>query len=211
MIGIVLVSHSAKLAEGLAELASQMARDVPIIPAGGLDDGGIGTSYDKVEAAVQSILDKGMGVAIYTDLGSATLTVETLLDFMDDEPIRFIEGPFVELAVAGAIAAQGGAELDALPTEDLSSATVVPTETPAQEAGYERRVVLVDPAGLHARPAAAVAECAADAQGTVLINGVEADSAMMLMGMGLKAGEEVCIQGDADDRGVIDAIAELLS
>lgn len=53
-VGIVLVSHSAKLAEGLAELAGQMAPDVRIRPAGGLaGDGGIGTDYDEVVAAVQ--------------------------------------------------------------------------------------------------------------------------------------------------------------
>ena len=54
-VGLVLVSHSAKLAEGLAELAAQMAADVTIRSAGGLEDGGIGTSYDLIETAINDL------------------------------------------------------------------------------------------------------------------------------------------------------------
>lgn len=116
-VGIVLVSHSAKLAEGLAELAQQMAHDVRILPAGGLEDGGIGTSYDLIEKAVQSLLDDGLHVAIFTDLGSATMTVNTLLDMLDDEPVRFIDAPLVEAAIGGAVVAQQGRDLDAVEKE----------------------------------------------------------------------------------------------
>lgn len=116
-VGIVIVSHSAKLAEGLAELAQQMARDVRILPAGGVEDGGIGTSYDLIEKAVQTLLDEGLHVAIFTDLGSATMTVETLLDMLDDEPVRFIDAPLVEATIGGAVVAQQGKDLAAVEKE----------------------------------------------------------------------------------------------
>jgi phosphoenolpyruvate---glycerone phosphotransferase subunit DhaM len=70
-VGIVLVSHSAALADGAAELASQVAGGaVAVIPAGGTDDGGLGTSAAKVEEAVKRA-DRGAGVLIIPDLGSA--------------------------------------------------------------------------------------------------------------------------------------------
>ena len=51
-VGLVLVSHSKELAQGLADVARQMAPSVTIVPAGGTDDGGIGTSFDLISAAV---------------------------------------------------------------------------------------------------------------------------------------------------------------
>ena len=54
-VGLVIVSHSVALADGVVELASQMAKDVPLRAAGGTDDGRIGTSYDKVSDAVTEL------------------------------------------------------------------------------------------------------------------------------------------------------------
>ncbi|MDO4909563.1 MAG: dihydroxyacetone kinase phosphoryl donor subunit DhaM [Corynebacterium sp.] len=218
-VGIVLVSHSATLAKGLAELAAQMAPAVEIIPAGGMDDGGIGTSYNKVEKAVTDLLAKKLSVAIYTDLGSATLTVETLLDFYDDEPVRFIPGPFVELTVAGAVAAQTGAKLEDLPSslpgESGSSGAPAASSQPQREdpdpiLDYSRTVTVADPSGLHARPAAHIAELAAEAIDDLTINGEEADSPMLLMGLGIKQGDSVAVAGKKDDKAVIDAIADFI-
>ena len=80
MVGIVVVSHSADLAEGLAALASQMAGpDVRIAPAGGLPDGSLGTDEDRVRAAIRAA-DQGSGVVILGDLGSAILTVRHVLE-----------------------------------------------------------------------------------------------------------------------------------
>ena len=85
-VGIVLVSHSAALAEGAAELAAQISGGtVAIIPAGGTDDGGLGTSSAKVERAVK-LADGGAGVLILPDLGSAVLTVRVLLSEPGDLP-----------------------------------------------------------------------------------------------------------------------------
>lgn len=88
-VSFVVVSHSDALARGVCELAAQMAPDVHFEAAGGTDDGRIGTSYDRVEAALEASLaavdGDGSGVIVLTDLGSATMTVESVID-MSDEP-----------------------------------------------------------------------------------------------------------------------------
>ncbi|GAA4286692.1 dihydroxyacetone kinase phosphoryl donor subunit DhaM [Georgenia daeguensis] len=112
---LVIVSHSARLAEGVVEVASQMAPDVALRAAGGTDDGGIGTSFDAVSSAVAELLgsDGVTGVTVLTDLGSATMTAESVIESLDDDDaarVTLADGPLVEGAVAGAVAAQGGAD-----------------------------------------------------------------------------------------------------
>jgi phosphoenolpyruvate---glycerone phosphotransferase subunit DhaM len=115
-VGIVLVSHSAALAEGAAELASQVAGGmVPVIPAGGTDDGGLGTSAAKVTQAIKQA-DRGAGVLIVPDLGSAVLTVRALLADPDDlpEPVDLVDAPFIEGVVAATVTAAAGADIAAV-------------------------------------------------------------------------------------------------
>ena len=115
-VGIVLVSHSAALAQGAAELAAQISGGtVAIIPAGGTDDGGLGTSSAKVERAVK-LADGGAGVLILPDLGSAVLTVRVLLSEPGDlpTPLAVADAPFVEGVVAATVAAAGGADITAV-------------------------------------------------------------------------------------------------
>jgi dihydroxyacetone kinase phosphotransfer subunit len=115
-VGIVLVSHSAALAEGAAELAAQVSGGtVAIIPAGGTDDGTLGTSAAKVERAVK-LADGGAGVVIVPDLGSAVLTVRVLLGEPGDlpTPVEVADAPFVEGVVAAAVAAAGGGTIQAV-------------------------------------------------------------------------------------------------
>lgn len=95
-VALVIVSHSVKLAEGVVELASQMARDVAFRAAGSTEDGDLGTSFDKVYGAVEELLADGHEVAILTDLGSATMTVESVLEMVDPDRVRFAPGPLVE-------------------------------------------------------------------------------------------------------------------
>ena len=112
-VGLVLVSHSASLAEGLRELAAQMAPDVNIQAAGGDDDGGLGTSFEKVENALATA-DSGHGVVVLYDLGSALLTTETALELVGPQVaamVRVIDAPLVEAAIEAAIAAQTGSDL----------------------------------------------------------------------------------------------------
>lgn len=115
MVGIVLVSHSALLAEGAAELARQLGGDVPVEAAGGMAEGGIGTSIELIERAVRAA-DRGVGVVILADLGSAVLTVRLLLDDAENLPDTIIlaDAPFVEGAVSAAVAASSGADVEAV-------------------------------------------------------------------------------------------------
>ena len=115
-VGIVLVSHSAALAEGAAELAAQVSGGtVAIIPAGGTDDGGLGTSAARVERAVK-LADSGAGVVIVPDLGSAVLTVRALLCEPGGlpAPVEIADAPFVEGVVAATVTAAGGGDIKAV-------------------------------------------------------------------------------------------------
>lgn len=107
--GLVLVSHSALLAGGAAELAAQVAPDVVLRPAGGTDDARLGTSVAVVDRAVTAVLDAGCeGVVLLADIGSATMTAESVLERRDDPRLVLAYGAFVEGAVAAAVAAQSG-------------------------------------------------------------------------------------------------------
>lgn len=226
-IGLVLVSHSAKLADGLLDVARQMAADVPITPAGGTDDGRIGTSFDRVEQAIAAQLESGAeGVVILTDLGSATLTAESVLELLDDPRVVLVDVPFVEGTVAAAVAAQGGAGLDAVaaaarsatssvgvdaatpastgsPTAGSPTAVSPPAVTPTvgssqtcEPAGgptVTRTVTIRNRLGLHARPAAAIAQLAEQFDADVTINGADARSVLEVMSLGLTAGDTVAI------------------
>ncbi|HEY1175426.1 MAG TPA: phosphoenolpyruvate--protein phosphotransferase [Phytomonospora sp.] len=117
-VGIVLVSHSAEVAASVAELAKGLAgggTSVPVAAAGGTEGGGLGTSAELIAAAAASV-DRGAGVAVLTDLGSAVLTVKALLAEGDELPgnTRLVDAPFVEGAVAAVVTAAAGADLAAV-------------------------------------------------------------------------------------------------
>ncbi|MCK2218098.1 dihydroxyacetone kinase phosphoryl donor subunit DhaM [Actinomadura sp. ATCC 31491] len=114
MVGLVLVSHSAGLAREVVALVRGIAGpEVPVAAAGGTEDGGLGTSLDLIEAAVRGV-EQGDGVLIVPDLGSSVLTARLLA-----EPGRIVlaDVPFVEGAVAAAVAADAG-----LPLPDVLAA-----------------------------------------------------------------------------------------
>nr|WP_200823372.1 dihydroxyacetone kinase phosphoryl donor subunit DhaM [Actinacidiphila yanglinensis] len=116
LVGIVLVSHSADLAAGLGRLLGQIGSDtVPVATAGGTDDGRIGTSYDRVAAAVEAA-DRGAGVLVLPDLGSSVLTARAVLDERPRADVVIADAPFVEGAVAAAVTAASGADLTAVLT-----------------------------------------------------------------------------------------------
>jgi PTS hybrid protein len=115
-VGIVLVSHSAALAEGTAELAGQIGGGtVAIATAGGTEDGSIGTSIVKIRRALR-LADAGAGVLILPDLGSSVLTVRALLAESEDlpEPLAVADAPFVEGAVAATVIAAAGGDIKAV-------------------------------------------------------------------------------------------------
>ncbi|TKK86118.1 phosphoenolpyruvate--protein phosphotransferase [Herbidospora galbida] len=110
MVGIVLISHSAGLAEEAVALAVGIAgEDAPIRPAGGTDDGDLGTSLTKLEEAVAEV-DQGDGVVVIMDLGSAVLTARTFIE--DRADVVLADAPFVEGAINALVTAGTGAALD---------------------------------------------------------------------------------------------------
>ncbi|MDQ7904596.1 dihydroxyacetone kinase phosphoryl donor subunit DhaM [Phytohabitans sp. ZYX-F-186] len=110
-VGIVLVSHSAELAAGLRELLSQVGgASLTVEAAGGTDEGGIGTSYDLVRAAIEKA-DGGAGVLVLPDLGSSVLTARAVLDDIATPGVVIVDAPFVEGALAAAVIAATGADL----------------------------------------------------------------------------------------------------
>ncbi|WP_129297526.1 PTS-dependent dihydroxyacetone kinase phosphotransferase subunit DhaM [Streptomyces lydicus] len=117
-VGVVLVSHSGPVADSVATLALGLAGDgvtVPVAGAGGTPDGGLGTSAELITKAARTV-DRGAGVAILVDLGSAVLTVKALIAEGDELPegARLVDAPLVEGAVAAVVAASAGADLDAV-------------------------------------------------------------------------------------------------
>ena len=114
LVGIVLVSHSRDLASGLRDLLGQLAAGlVPIAVAGGTEDGGIGTSYELIAAAVAEA-DQGAGVLVLPDLGSSVLTTRLVLAELEREDLVMVDAPFVEGAVAAGVLASTGADLAAV-------------------------------------------------------------------------------------------------
>jgi dihydroxyacetone kinase phosphotransfer subunit len=109
----VVVSHSSRIAEGTAELAGQMAGpDVRIIPAGGMEDGAIGTDAARIAVAIGEA-DAGSGVVVLADLGSAVLATRTALELLGNpDNVRLSRGPIVEGAIIAAVQASTGSSLD---------------------------------------------------------------------------------------------------
>ncbi len=114
MVGIVLISHSSRLAEGACELVRQIAGGAKVVPAGGTDDGRLGTSTDRISAAIVAA-DSGYGVLLIPDLGSSVLSALSLLADLDPDRtgkrIVLADAPFIEGAVAAAVAASAGLDL----------------------------------------------------------------------------------------------------
>ncbi|MFB6815734.1 PTS-dependent dihydroxyacetone kinase phosphotransferase subunit DhaM [Streptomyces sp. NPDC056347] len=118
VVGIVLVSHSGPVAEAVAELAGGLAAGgatAPVAAAGGLPGGGLGTSAELIAAAARSV-DSGAGVALLVDLGSAVLTVKSMLAEGDELPdgSRLVDAPFLEGAVAAVVTASAGGDIEAV-------------------------------------------------------------------------------------------------
>ncbi|WP_031082358.1 PTS-dependent dihydroxyacetone kinase phosphotransferase subunit DhaM [Streptomyces sp. NRRL WC-3549] len=115
-VGIVLVSHSGPVAGAVADLARGLAAGgatAPVAAAGGTSAGGLGTSTDLISAAAAEV-DRGAGVALLADLGSAVLTVKAMLAEGGELPegARLVDAPFVEGAVAALVSASAGGDLD---------------------------------------------------------------------------------------------------
>lgn len=217
-VALVLVSHSDLVARGTADIAAQMAPDVRVLPAGGRPDGGIGTDFDRVQTAIEEGLSGAPGVVVLADLGSAVLTVESVVEFLDDDDqarVRLSDAPIVEGAVAASVAAQGGGSVEeVLAAAATAGGTPVaggpadadgtdaapgagpgagPDEGSSPDGVLRASATLRNPLGLHARPAAELARLAAGFDADVTVAGVEAASVLELMALGATGGQELAV------------------
>ncbi|WP_454878855.1 dihydroxyacetone kinase phosphoryl donor subunit DhaM [Serratia inhibens] len=175
MINIVVVSHSAQLARGVEELALQMMRGdgCKLVLAAGVDDAEhpIGTDAIKVMEAIESVAD-GAGIVVLMDLGSALLSAETAIELLDPQlaaKVRLCSAPLVEGTLAAVVAANSGAGLEQVLAEAqgalLAKQAQLGEAAPAAKSvelpltqGKSVSWTVQNPHGLHARPAARLAE-----------------------------------------------------
>jgi PTS hybrid protein len=129
LVGLVLISHSGKLVEGLREMVAQVAGDdVHVATAGGTEDGRLGTSAPQIEGAIRGVLDAGADAAlVLLDLGSAALSLELALEELDETDrarVRISEAPLVEGAILAAVQASIGASIEEVAAAADGAATM---------------------------------------------------------------------------------------
>lgn len=114
-VGIVIVSHSPKVAEGAADMVRQMVGDsVAVAHTGGNDAGGLGTSVARIVAAIESVWGEA-GVAVLIDLGGAETNTEMAIEMLPEARqtrVVICNAPIVEGAVIAATEASGGSSLE---------------------------------------------------------------------------------------------------
>lgn len=225
-VGLVIVSHSAQLARGVAELAQQMVQGkVPIIAAGGAGEDILGTSTDIILNALETI-DAPDGILILLDMGSALLSTDMALEMLDEERRKHTvisNAPLVEGAINAAVEAAAGSSLAqvkaaadkvAQPEELQKLKPLSSQETPievAEEAsaptieGPHVILTLTNPAGLHARPAALFTQEAKRFKAKLFIQvqgrGKEsnAKSLLSLLSLGARQDETIIIRAHGPD------------
>jgi PTS hybrid protein len=128
LVGLILVSHSGTLVDGLRDMVAQVAgADVPVATAGGTEDGRLGTSAPRIAEAVRFVLDRADGAVVLLDLGSAALSLELALEDLTDadrQRVRVSEAPLVEGAVLAAVQASVGATIDEVVAAAESATTM---------------------------------------------------------------------------------------
>jgi phosphocarrier protein FPr len=233
MIGIVIVSHSAKLAEGIEELARQMTQgQVPLAAAGGIDDPDhpIGTDAMRIYQAIESVYSDD-GVLVLMDMGSALLSAETALEFLSDDQrshIHLTSAPIMEGTMAAAVQAMVGADIEQVMQEARTALSAKATQLGDDwpEAGPQltetsptaREIILTihNLHGLHARPAAQFVSTAARFKAHVTVRNVtqsvgpiNAKSINQIATLGARQGHQIGIAADGLDAD--DALAALES
>lgn len=114
-VGLVVVSHSAAIADGLAELVAQVAGpEVRILAAGGGPNGSLGTDGARVSRCLQEAA-RGRGAVVLMDLGSSVLSVRAAVAELAPEQaarLAVVDAPLVEGAIAAGVIASTGAALE---------------------------------------------------------------------------------------------------
>ncbi|MCM1256798.1 MAG: dihydroxyacetone kinase phosphoryl donor subunit DhaM [Roseburia sp.] len=113
MVGMVIVSHSKKAAEGIYELAAQMAGEGHrIFAVGGMEDGSLGTDAIRIKEHIEKAND-GDGVLVLADLGSGILSAQTAIDLLEEDiTVEIADAPILEGAVGAAVEAAVGGNLE---------------------------------------------------------------------------------------------------
>ena len=235
-VGLVLVSHSAQLAEGAADLARAMAgEEVRIVAAGGMapPETALGTDAVRVAAAIEEAWSE-RGVLVLMDLGSALLSAEMALELLPEEHRKRVllsAAPLVEGAVAAAVASRLGEPIERVASEATSSldakraqvggpseASAAPADEPGPVLpGVETRIAVDIPLGLHARPAARLIRATAGLNAQVLAGNATTGSAMVtarslnaLAGLQVREGHELLVTASGPDaQKAIDALRAL--
>jgi phosphocarrier protein FPr len=235
-VGLVLVSHSAQLAEGAAELARAMAgEEVRIVAAGGMapPETALGTDAVRVAAAIEEAWSE-RGVLVLMDLGSALLSAEMAVELLPEEHRKRVllsAAPLVEGAVAAAVTSRLGEPLERVAREAIGSLDAKRAQVggpgegvvaPAAEPDLggpvaETRIAVDIPLGLHARPAARVIRATAGLNAQVLAGNATTGSAMVnarslnaLAGLQVREGHELVLRASGPDAGkAIEAVRAL--
>ncbi len=175
MVGLVLVSHSRKLAEAVRDLVTSLGDSklpVAIAAGTGPDRAELGTDATEILDGIQTVMSKD-GVLVLMDIGSAILSAETAVEFLDEAQrakVQLCAAPFVEGAVAAGVLAAVGSNIEQVrkEAERALRRKVHHFEAPAGHGSIAQSVeeVLEDHSfmtvvvvvnnrhGLHARPAA---------------------------------------------------------
>jgi phosphoenolpyruvate-protein phosphotransferase/dihydroxyacetone kinase phosphotransfer subunit len=233
MVGIVVVSHSRRLADAAVELAMQMVRGTPppIEVAAGLDGHVLGTDAARVKEAIDRVASPD-GVLVIMDLGSAVLSAELALELRGDTgdcPIVLSDGPIVEGLVAAVALAAAGASLAEV-AADAAQAGHIKTkllgiETPAAAdrgvatgRGANIELTVHNEHGLHARPAARFVETVRRFDADVSVRNVTTDgptvsgrSVSALSTLGVRTGDQIDVSASGRQaREALAAIAALV-
>lgn len=224
MVGLVLVSHSMQLAQGLRDLIAQMSQgQVPVAIAAGVDDpqNPLGTDAMRVLEAIQALYSED-GVLVLTDLGSALLSAETAIEFLPPEQqphICLSQAPLVEGALAAAVQAAAGQNLEAVEAEArqgmagkiahlANAAEGAAPATPAPEALPGKTITLTihNRYGLHARPAARFVRLANRFRSDITVRNlmrelppVNAKSINHLATLGVRQGGQIVVSASGPD------------
>ena len=189
MVGIIVVSHSHQVAVGACKLALQMAGEEGIlaIPAGGTDDDEIGTSIEKVSRALEQVLAQGDALVL-ADLGSAVMVTQMAVEMLPPEEqtrVRISNAPVIEGAIAAVVAAAGGGDLDVVQKaaeraleiakveKDTPGDGPLPSPPDTEDETLEWvELPILNPTGLHARPAARFVRTAMQFEADVTVQNV---------------------------------------
>jgi multiphosphoryl transfer protein len=239
VVGIVIVSHSAGLADGVVELARQMGgEELALEAAGGMEDGEIGTDAERVKAAIERARSDD-GVLVLMDLGSAVMSAEMAAEMvaMEDADLRVVlsEAPLVEGAVAAAARARGGSPLDEVAAEaraalgmkasalgaeeDAGAGAPAPAVEEAGPPGPQRRLHVGNRLGLHARPAARFVEAAGRFEAVVTVSDettgrgpVDGRSLTALVTLGVRQGHDIVVRASGEEaEAALEALEALAS